>query len=215
MRASPNVKRSAAGIIAAAAWLALALQLAGMIAASLAAGTSVANGLIAYVSYFTVHANYLVAVLMTLVLLRPKSQSRLLRASVMSGAAVYIGITGLLYHLYLYDFWHARGVMALPDVLLHFTVPLLFLMFWLLFVPKGALKWRHPFIWLIYPVIYLVYMFIVGNWTGHYPYPTLDAGILKRARVLRHAAVLLIYLLAFGIMLVALDRWMRPKSVIN
>jgi hypothetical protein len=215
MRVSPNVKRTAAGIIAAAAWLALALQLAGMIGTSLAAGTPVTNGLIVYVSLFTIQANCLVAVLMTLALLRPQSQSPLLRASVMSGAAVYIVITGLLYYLYLYGFLHPRGFMVLPDILLHAAIPALFLTYWVLVVPKGTLTWKHALVWMIYPVIYLGYVFIVGKWTGHYSYPPLDASMLKRARVLRHAAVFLIYFLAFGMILVALDRWMRTKSVGN
>lgn len=213
MRVPPNMKRTAAGIIAAVAWLALVLQLAGIIGASLAAGTPVSKNLIAYASYFTIQANGLVGVLMTLALLRPQSQSPLLRASVMSGAAVYIAITGLLYHLYLYGFWHARGLMVLPDILLHAAIPLLFLMYWLLVVPKGSLTWWHPWFWLIYPVIYLGFVFIVGKWTGHYSYPPLDASMLKRTRVLRHAAVFLIYFLAFGMILVALDRWLRAKSV--
>lgn len=64
-------------------------------------------------------------------------------------------------------------------------------------------------------MVYLVYVFIAGAWTGHYPYPLLDAGMLKQARVLRHAAGFLIYCLVLGMILVVLDRWIRTRTAIN
>jgi hypothetical protein len=62
------------------------------------------------------------------------------------------------------------------DVILHYVMPVLFVIDWLFLVPKETLKLKDTFGWLAYPIVYLVWTFIHGAYTGFYPYPLFEYG---------------------------------------
>ncbi len=72
---------------------------------------------------------------------------------------------------------------------------------------------KDTFSWLAYPIIYLVWTFIHGAYSGFYPYPFLNNGELGIARVLLNEAGLLIVFLILGFVLVTggrlLDKQLR------
>ena len=81
----------------------------------------------------------------------------------------------------------------LAEVALYDGVPGLFVIYWLLFVPKGRAPWIAPVLWLIYPAAWM-------GWT-----------VFRGAQLAAlHAAWLLVVFLAAGIALYALDRLFRP-----
>ena len=92
------------------------------------------------------------------------------------------------------------------------VVPLLFVIFWLIYVPKGSLKWFHPFRWLIYPGIYLAFALLRGEFTGFHPYHFINAVQLGYPRVLLNAAVLMLVFIASGLVIVAIDKSMGKRS---
>ena len=90
----------------------------------------------------------------------------------------------------------------MADVILHYVMPILFLVDWLFLVPKKTLKLTDGFAWLAFPVIYLIWTFIHGAYSGFYPYPFLNVGELGIARVLMNEAGLLVIFLILGLALV-------------
>ena len=62
-----------------------------------------------------------------------------------------IAVVGLAYSILLRHLWHPEGWQFVADELLHDVMPLLFLAYWWLCVPKGTLRLKHLPLWLIYP----------------------------------------------------------------
>jgi len=96
-------------------------------------------------------------------------------------------ITALVYHIVLAssDFIMSfdYGLHSLPDILVHYFTPIMFMLDWLLFDKKGQVKRLDPLKWLILPGLYLIFAVIraqVGppipmfGRMMRYPYPFLD-----------------------------------------
>jgi hypothetical protein len=53
-------------------------------------------------------------------------------------------------------------------------VPLLFVLGWLIYLPKARLPWKALLSWLGYPLAYLVFVLLGGALTQRYPYYFVD-----------------------------------------
>jgi hypothetical protein len=84
-------------------------------------------------------------------------------------------------------------------------MPLLFVLDWLLFVPKGTLRFRDIPTWLVFPAIYVAWTFLHGAVSGFYPYPFVDVGALGYARVGLNVIGLFALFLLLGIAMTTLD----------
>jgi hypothetical protein len=135
-----------------------------------------------------------------------------LNPSSIAAVALYIFIVGLVYNIILRNLWEPKGLQLLADELLHVAVPVLFILYWLLFTPKGALKWIHPFQWLIFPVAYLVYAMTRGAIEGFYPYPFINLKELTYGRVILNCLGLMIVFFVVGLLIVTLDKWIGRKT---
>jgi hypothetical protein len=92
-------------------------------------------------SYFTVQSNILVAVttgLLAAQLFRSSTLFRVLRIAGLVG----IAITGVVFHLALSGLQELGGKEALADFLLHTASPILCVLGWLLFGPRGEITRR-------------------------------------------------------------------------
>ena len=87
------------------------------------------------------------------------------------GIAVYIFITGLVYFLILRYTWNPKGLPLVADVLLHYGMPLLYGIEWMLFTPKGFLHWQDALRWLVFPLGFVLWALFWGAIFGFYPYP--------------------------------------------
>jgi hypothetical protein len=206
-------KRVCASAIVLLTWFALILRLYLTATASLAPGVSRAQLIANYFSFFTILTNLLVAAGLSLSLVAPHSRwgEMFSRQVAVSGTAIYIAIVGVTYSFLLRDLWNPQGAEKVADVLLHDFVPLLFVAYWLVFVPKGSLRWKDALYWLPYPLIYFAYSLIRGAITGWYPYPFIDVNSLGYARVLTNAAMLVCGFLAVALLTVTGDRWIGKK----
>jgi hypothetical protein len=207
-------KRVLMAATALAAWFALLLQFPLSIATSRANGMTVIGAVFAYFSFFTILTNLIVATGLTLSLFAPKSRWGMFFSSavVASGTALYIAMVGAVYSLLLRHLWNPEGLQKIADVILHDVVPVLFVAYWILFVPKSGLRWKDTLSWSIYPLIYLAWILVRGAISGRYPYHFVDAGQLGYPRVLLNSAMLLTSFLVVGLAVVAIAKWQRPKA---
>jgi hypothetical protein len=134
------------------------------------------------------------------------------RAMVQSGTAVNIAIVGIVYSLLLRHIWDPQGWQKVADVLLHDLIPLLFVAYWVIFVPKNSLRWTHALWWLTYPAAYFAYTLLRGAASGWYPYPFLDPNALGYPRVSANAVMLLAAFLLMGLLFVAMGRRMGRSA---
>ena len=83
--------------------------------------------------------NILVALAMTLPWLAPESKlgAFFLRPSVRTAIACYIIIVSAVYYAILRKLWNPEGLQYLADTIEHCVAPALYIVAWLVFVPKG------------------------------------------------------------------------------
>lgn len=204
-------------LTALAGWFALLLQFPLSLAVSRANGMTTVGAMIAYFSFFTIVTNLLVVLGLTFSLWMPNSGGGRFfsRPVVVAGITTYIAMVGATYSLLLRHVWNPEGLQKIADVVLHDLVPVLYVAYWLIFVPKGGLRWKSVLTWLPYPLAYLCFILLRGAISGRCPYYFIDANALGYPRVLFNATMLLCAFLAVGLVLVAISRWMERASAVD
>lgn len=103
--------------------------------------------------------------------------------------------------------------------LVHTIVPVLTLLDYVLFDPKGQLSRYCPLIWLAAPCGYFCFTVVMAHMgilfphsSTAYPYPFLDVWRLGWGPVARNAALLAAGFLLLGCGLTALDRWLGRRA---
>jgi hypothetical protein len=122
-------------------------------------------------------------------------------------------MVGAVYSILLRNSWNPEGLDKLADIVLHDVVPVMYVTFWIFFVPKSGLRWKNLLSWAIYPIIYFVWILIRGAISDRYPYPFVDAGQLGYPQVLLNSALLITIFLVGGLAVVAVARRQRPKAL--
>jgi len=190
-------------------WAGLGIQLYLIFFARLSVGASLLGGLVSFFSYFTVITNTLVAVVLTCAVTDRESAARrwFLQPWVSSGIAVSIAVVGLAYSILLRHLWHPQGWQFIADELLHDVMPLLFLAYWWVCVPKGGLRLKHLPLWLIYPLVYFAYALLRGHLLGAYAYPFIDVALLGYPQVFVNAGGILVGFVVIALLVIGIDRW--------
>ena len=181
-------------------WFALVLQFSISIPAYLNKGCSLTSTLIQLFSFYTILSNLLMVIGLTTILIAAKSAwgRFFLRNTVLTSVVLYMTTVGLIYNVMLRNVWHPEGLFKLADELLHVVCPLLFIIYWLAFVPKDGLKYRNVWPWLWFPFLYFIYVLIRGAISGNYPYPFLDVAKSGYPQVLLTPVILLPIFLGTG-----------------
>ncbi len=198
MQAMQNMRISAA-LLSVLAWAAVSLQLGLSLQLVRAQGGGIADAVVIVLGYFTILSNLFVALTAGAVALSPGS--RLASPMFRGCATTAIVVVGLGYHLLLREIWDPQGWQWVADNLLHYAVPIAALAHWLWCPPHTRLPMHAPLLWALYPVAYLAYALIRGEWIGTYPYPFIDVPTLGYPRVFANAAGLLLVFLAAGALL--------------
>ena len=115
-------------------------------------------------------------------------------------------VVGVVYHVLLAPHWKPEGLMYGVNLVLHYVMPVAFVLDWLWFAPKGRLRWIDPVKWLAFPLVYGGWTLVHGLATHWWPYGFVDVDALGLGRVLAIFAGLLVFFLLVGVGLVGLDR---------
>jgi hypothetical protein len=137
--------RLSAVVIALIAWVGIGIHFEALIGN----GSSVPAAVWSLVSYFTILANLLVAIVFLVIALTRNPAER---PKLIGGVTLAIMLVGIVYALLLSGLTELSGGSAIANVLLHQLTPVLVPLFWLAFVPKGRLGWSDPFLWTVYPL---------------------------------------------------------------
>src|SRR5690349_6904524 len=163
-------------------------------------------------AYFTIQSNLLLGGTTLLLALTPDRDSLLFRTLRLNGL-LCIAVTGIVYHIALAGLDELTGWAAVTNLLMHTVTPILGVLGWLVFGPRGRTD-RRVVAWSIaFPLAWLVFTLIRGAAVGFWPYPFVDADDLGYAKVLLNCLLvaLLFLALAFGAML--LDRRLNRTAV--
>lgn len=208
MNAWPVRSRPLATLIAITAWFGVGLQCWLSLRLTQAMGMTTVQGLAMYLGYFTVLTNILVSVAVTWPLAFPLSPAGkfFARPAAIGGVTASIAFVGLAYFVLLRHVWNPQGWQLVADVLMHYVVPTLVLIYSLMAIRQATLPWTAPLRWSLYPIAYFVYVLIRGTYIGRYPYDFIDVSRLGYAVTLRNAAGLLLAFLTLAYALVLIWR---------
>jgi hypothetical protein len=143
--------------------------------------------LVRFCSYLTIWFNVLVAwSTLTLALGRDRD-TRVWRALRLD-AVVLATVGGLVHFFFLRPLLDLTGWDLVADRLLHIAVPVLALLGWLVFGPRGRAAGSDLLPFLVLPVAWLGYTLVRGEVVGWYPYPFIDVDEHGYAVVLLNAA---------------------------
>jgi hypothetical protein len=211
MREGKNVFRI---IISLLGWFALVVQFYIMYGKGEISKQPLSETVINYFSYFTILTNILVAFNLTIVLLKPLSRlgNFFSKAATATAIAVYITVVGLIYNTLLRHLWAPAGWQLAVDELLHLVIPVLYILYWIFFIPRVDLKWKSVLSWLIYPLLYLIYILIYGAYTHWYPYPFVDADMLGYAKTFINVSMLFVLFVFMSLLFITADRMLRKKN---
>lgn len=120
-------------------------------------------------SYFTIWSNVVVAVTMTLLARRRVRESAVLR-TLRLDSVLMITITAIVYAVLLAPITEVVGWSRLTDPILHQVTPIVTVLVWLVFGPRGWITWRTVLAAMVIPVAWIVWIMVRGGITGTYPY---------------------------------------------
>lgn len=199
------------GLLTVTAWFTLIFQFYLHINSGAATRAEL---LIRFLSYFTIDSNLLVAICATIIFLFPKNAfgTFFKRSSVITAITVYITVVALIYNTVLRFLWVLNGWAIVLNELLHVIVPLLFLIYWIYFVPKYPLKWSNIWGWLIFPLIYIFFVLIRGAYANFYPYPFLNVTELGLQQVILNCIFITLLFVMLFFAFVAIGKWQAKRA---
>ncbi|WCP13040.1 hypothetical protein sphantq_01456 [Sphingobium sp. AntQ-1] len=159
--------------------------------------------------FFTIWANILVVLTLGAIALGRAVSPRLV-----GGMLLAILLVGIVYGLLLRGLLSLSGGALLADTLLHKVTPLLTPLWWIAFARKGRLGWRDPWVWAIFPALYLPYALLRGVMEESYAYPFINVAKLGVGQVALNAALMAAGFVAAGYALVWIDRRYRAVDPI-
>ncbi len=198
--------------LALCAWMGLISQFYLSVVSS---KVSFLETVIHYFSFFTILTNLIVAICSTILLAANKASvlySFFFKTTTLTAIVVYILIVGIIFNVMLRPVIHMNGMQEISSDLLHVASPLLFLIFWIIFVPKENMKRRYAFIWLIYPVIYIICTIIHGLITGFYPYPFININKLGFGKAIFNGLIILLSFFILSLLFIEIKKIRNENS---
>lgn len=123
-------------------------------------------------NFFTIQSNLLVFIIMLLVVVnrfsKKKQPSYLIALS--GGAALWIIMTGIIFHFMLSGVYQPQGIQIISNMILHYITPSLMTIYYFAFVDIKVVNMKYPIYWAGFPLIYGVASLVRGLFDGFYPY---------------------------------------------
>ncbi|MBS1916986.1 MAG: Pr6Pr family membrane protein [Bacteroidetes bacterium] len=169
-----------------------------------------------FLSFFTILTNTLVALTFTFIAINSSLSIKkfLSKQTTLAATCVYIVVVGLIYNLILRSLWQPTGMQKIVDELLHSVMPVVFLLFWIIFIPKSKLKWGSVFPWLLYPFFYAIFVAIRGAFSGFYPYPFIDVTKIGYAKFFINSLLITVLFLFLSLLLVGITKIFTNKAAV-
>ncbi|MCC5929101.1 MAG: Pr6Pr family membrane protein [Cyclobacteriaceae bacterium] len=207
------MKRVLLYLLAIIGWITLAIRIYLKITTS---GLAFIESLVQLFSYFTVLTNLLVTIYCTVQLLSPNQQNRtklFLRPETLTALTVFILLVGTIYHLVLKSLWNPEGLLMITDEIYHTFVPLGTLALWIVSTNNKSGNLKKLYSWILYPVLYLLFILIIGNFSDFYPYPFLNVTELGMGKVMINSLYLLMVMILLFLIFYFIDKKRLVKTV--
>jgi len=166
-------------------------------------------------AFFTVWSNVLVGVTCALLAVDPHRSSPLFRLARLIGV-VAITVTFLVFHVVLSSLLDLDTWAQVANQLLHTVVPVLAVVGWWTFGPRGLTSPREVRLTMLYPLVYVAFPAIRGPFAhDFYPYPFADVKALGYLRVSINAVWISLLFLAVAAGAHAIDVRRTPRPDVS
>lgn len=162
-------------------------------------------------SYFTIQSNLLVLATSVVLVRRPDHDGRIWRV-VRLDALLGIVVTGFGLRSRTRAEIELDGWALVATIGFHYVSPWAALALWLLFDPRSRLSWRAVGAAFVWPVLWLLYIFVQGAFTDWYPYPFLDVTDIGYGAAIRNASLVLVVGFGLAAAFKALDARLPKRS---
>jgi hypothetical protein len=133
-------------------------------------------------AFFTIQSNIIVGITSLLLALRTDRTSIVFRVARLTGI-VAIAITFVVFHVAIAHLFEFESWSLVADRILHAIVPILAVVGWLMYGPRGLAPRGVMWLSLAFPVTWCIVTLIRGELVGWYPYHFIDVGVLGYAKV--------------------------------
>lgn len=120
--------------------------------------------------FFTLQSNLIVVIYFSALFILNKRTTRVFD-DWLGGVTIYISITFIVFAFFLQGDWHPTGLEFINNIFSHYIVPLSVICFLIYYRYDYQFKVSHLKLWVIYPLLYLVFVLIHGSITLDYIYP--------------------------------------------
>jgi hypothetical protein len=166
-------------------------------------------------AYFTIQSNLLLGGTTLMLALQPdRPQGTLFRTLRLNGV-LCIAVTGIVYHVALASLDDLTGWAAVTNFLLHTAAPVVGVLGWLLFGPRGRTDSRIVAWSIVFPLLWLVFTLVRGELVGFYPYPFVDVAEHGYPRVVLNCLLVAVLFLALAAGATYLDRRLHRKTTVE
>jgi len=127
------------------------------------------NGLQTF-KYFTLQSNLIVFLYFLILYSRIFEHNKLFN-KLFGGVVVYITITFIVYSIFIEPFVSPQGFAFIGSLLNHYVTPILVIAFISKYKGDYTFSYKDIKIWIIYPLVYLIFLVILGSISNNYLYP--------------------------------------------
>ncbi len=113
-------------------------------------------------STYTYQSNLMVLIWLTIaVIFQERNSDHWFFSETVRGAiTLYITVTFIIFAILLAPLYHPTGIAAYQNIVLHYLIPLAFILDWVLTESRREYNWAYIIYWLAYPLCYLVFSII-------------------------------------------------------
>ncbi|TCC11178.1 Pr6Pr family membrane protein [Kribbella soli] len=166
-------------------------------------------------AFFTIQSNLLLGGTALMLAAQPdRPPSRLFDTLRLNGV-LCMAVTGIVYHAVLAGLDDLHGWGWVANFLLHTAAPVVGVLGWLLFGPRGRTDWAIVGWSIVFPVLWLVFTLVRGAFVGFYPYPFVDVDEHGYGRVLLNCLLVAVLFLALAAGATTLDGRLRRKTTVE
>ena len=163
-----------------------------------------------FFSFFTIESNIfavIILILSALVLARDSQDGRM--AALRAASTLHMIIVGVVFSLLLSGLDVELTAVPWDNVVLHYIMPIVVVLDWLVDIPKVRIAFKRALIWVVFPIVYVIYSLIRGYIVGWYPYPFLNPGSHGYMGVIFTSITLMVGTVGLALTLAWCTRWRK------
>lgn len=160
-------------------------------------------------SYFTIWSSFLAAWMLTQ-LARGRLVRTTLNRVLLADVLLMVSVTGVIFQVLLRGLVPLEGAQVFTDAVEHAWGPLLIVVAWVVFGPRGWLGARGVFQALILPLIWLGWTFVRSAFVEAWPYPFVDVTEYGLGPVMTTIGIIIAFGIFLGFVYLWIDRARLP-----